>query len=257
MSAETPLADAWDAQLYDDRHAFVWKHGSSLIDLLGPQPGEAILDLGCGTGHLTAELAARGATVLGIDSSAEMIEQARRHYPALSFTVADARQLTFDSSFDAVFSNAALHWIPEAALVVRGVAQALKPGGRLVVEFGGRGNVQAMISAMQAGLIAAGCSAVASPWYFPSVGEYTTLLEQHGLEATLAMLFDRPTPLDGADGLRHWLTMFGSHFLTQLPPQQREDFFQYVEAALRPLLYRQSGWFADYRRLRVVAWKRC
>ena len=104
----------WDARRYDNQHSFVWKHGESLIELLAPQPEETILDLGCGTGHLTAQLAAAGAVVLGIDSSTEMIEEARRSYPDLRFEIGDARHLTFDQQFDAVFSNAVLHWIKDA-----------------------------------------------------------------------------------------------------------------------------------------------
>src|SRR5262245_57447540 len=112
----------WNPHLYDDRHAFVWRQAADLLDLLAPQPGEAVLDLGCGTGHLTAQIAAAGAVPLGIDSSPEMIDQARHAYPAIEFWVGDARALEFDARFDAVFSNAALHWAPEAARVAAGVA---------------------------------------------------------------------------------------------------------------------------------------
>src|SRR5512143_3736611 len=110
----------WNPKLYDDRHAFVWRHGADLIDLLAPRPGEAVLDLGCGTGHLTAKIADAGVSVLGVDSSAEMIAEARRAYPAIRFEVGDARHLNFDHRFDAVFSNATLHWVKEADLAVAG-----------------------------------------------------------------------------------------------------------------------------------------
>src|SRR5207302_10671977 len=101
----------WDAGLYDGRHAFVWKHGASLVGLLAPRPGERVLDLGCGTGHLTAALAAAGAGVVGLDRSEEMLAQARSAYPALEFVCGDARDFRFGEPFDAVFSNAALHWV--------------------------------------------------------------------------------------------------------------------------------------------------
>ena len=254
MSEEQSAPAApWDAKLYDDKHAFVWKHGASLVELLAPRPGESILDLGCGTGHLTAQIAAAGASVVGLDSSAEMIAEARRGYPGLCFQREDARTMTFAARFDAVFSNAALHWIKEAGLVVRGVARALKPGGRFVAELGGQGNVKAIRAALERACAAEGCEPVASPWYFPSVGEYGGLLERAGLEVTFAELFDRPTPLDGEGGLRQWVEMFGGAFLGRVPQERREDFLRQVEAELRPALRRDGKWFADYRRLRIVA----
>jgi trans-aconitate methyltransferase len=245
----------WDAKLYDGKHSFVWKHGASLVELLAPRSGECILDLGCGTGHLTAQIAATGAVVLGIDSSSSMVEEARANFPDLRFEVHDARQLAFASQFDAVFSNAVLHWIVEAESVVQGVVRALRPGGRFVAEFGGQRNVQNILAALLAGLRALDIEGNVSPWYYPSVGEYTALLERAGLEVTFAALFDRPTLLEGADGLRRWIEMFGERFLERVPLDRQEEFFGGVETALRPLLWRDGAWFADYRRLRVVAWR--
>ena len=130
------MSAGWDSTLYDAKHSFVWKHGASLLELLAPKPGERILDLGCGTGHLTAEIAKAGALVVGLDSSPTMIETARSAYPQLTFVEADARNFTLDAPCDAVFSNAALHWIHDADAVARSVHQALKPGGRFVAELG-------------------------------------------------------------------------------------------------------------------------
>jgi trans-aconitate methyltransferase len=244
----------WNPRLYDDRHAFVWRHGASLVELLAPQPGERILDLGCGTGHLTAQIAAAGATVVGIDSSPEMIAEARRTHPGLGFEVADARALDFVAAFDAVFSNAALHWVKEADAVAAGVARALKPGGRFVAEFGGKRNVRLIADALAESLSAVGVEPVASPWYFPSVAEYARVLERAGLEVTFALLFDRPTPLEGGEaGLRAWVEMFGGYYLTRVPRECREEYLRRVEDALRPALVRDGGWVADYHRLRVVA----
>lgn len=243
----------WDAKLYDGKHSFVWKHGASLVELLAPRAGEAILDLGCGTGRLTAQLAAAGAAVLGIDSSPSMIEAARANFPDLRFEVHDARQLAFADRFDAVFSNAVLHWIVEAESVVAGVVRALRPGGRFVAEFGGTRNVQNILTALRAGLRELGVEDSVPPWYYPGIGEYAGLLERAGLEVTFAALFDRPTPLEGADGLRRWIEMFGGRFLERVPAERREAFFLGVEAALRPSLWRDGVWLADYRRLRVVA----
>jgi trans-aconitate 2-methyltransferase len=257
---EKQATDSWDARLYEEKHAFVWKHGASLLELLAPQPGEQILDLGCGTGHLTAQLAAAGARVVGMDHSAAMIAEARRSYPELRFEIADARHLTFVMQFDAVFSNAVLHWIREADQVVEGVFRALKPGGRFVAEFGGKGNVKAICAALQNAVQALGYGFAESPWFFPGVGEYACLLETVGLEVTAATLFDRPTPLAGEEGMRDWLAMFGGPlfggpFLSEVPPERRDDLVRHVEKELRPFLYREGSWFADYRRLRVVAWR--
>ncbi len=245
----------WDARLYEDKHSFVWKHGASLVELLAPQAGERVLDLGCGTGHLTAQIAAAGADVVGIDSSPDMIDQARRKYPQLRFAIADAQALSFQEEFDAVFSNAVLHWVTEAGEVVHGVARTLKPGGRFIAEFGGRGNVKAILAAMQRAARSMGCGTVESPWYFPSICEYGVLLENAGLEVTFATLFDRPTPLQGEGGMRHWLEMFGGYFLAAVSPGRREEFLGRVEDNLRGVLWQDGSWFADYCRLRVAARK--
>src|SRR5262249_56540999 len=129
-------------------HSFVWKHGAALIEVLAPRPGERILDLGCGTGHLTAQIAEAGAEVIGIDSSPGMIAEARRLYPHVRFEVADARDFALDAGFDAAFSNAVLHWIKEPERAIACVRRALKPGGRFVAEFGGRGDVRAIVAAL-------------------------------------------------------------------------------------------------------------
>ncbi len=245
--------DRWNAGLYDAKHAFVWKHAASLLQLLDPLPGELILDLGCGTGHLTAQLAEAGAKVAGIDSSPAMIEQARRAYPQLHFAVADALDFTVPEPLDAVFSNAVLHWVKEPERVIACVRTALKPGGRFVAEFGGRGNVQRIIAVLAEVARANGLGDWVHPWYYPSIAEYAAVLEQGGLELTFATLFDRPTPLEGAAGLRHWVEMFINDLVIQIPSEGREDFLRQVEERLRPDLYREETWHADYRRLRVVA----
>jgi trans-aconitate methyltransferase len=250
---DTSNPTKWDTGLYDDKHSFVWKYGASLIDLLGPRAGERILDLGCGTGHLTARIADTGAEAVGIDSSPEMIAEARKLFPDIRFEVADARDFAFDEPFDAVLSNAVLHWVkpPEAAIAC--VRRALAPGGRFVAEFGGRENVAAIISALDAASRAIGLGAWEHPWYYPSVGEYAPLLERAGLEVTDAALFDRPTPLEGEDSLRNWVAMFARDLVGRVPPGDRERFFGHVEDAARPTLHRDGTWFADYRRLRVIA----
>jgi len=250
--------DGWNARLYDDAFTFIWERGADLLELLAPRAGERIVDLGCGTGHLTRAIAASGADVLGIDASPEMVDQARRNYPDLRFAVGDARDLRLDAPVDAVFSNAVLHWVPEPDRVAASLGRALVPGGRLVLEMGGRGNVAAIVAAVEAALAARAYPARPqdNPWYFPSVGAYATILERHGLETRLALLFDRPTPLDGGeDGLRRWLEMFAGSFLVRVPPDQHGAIVEDVARRLRPGLFRDGIWVADYRRLRLVAVK--
>ena len=245
----------WNAALYDDKHSFVWKLAQGVLELLDPKAGERILDLGCGTGHLTAKIAEAGAGVAGADRSPEMIAQARAQYPALRFEVMDARELAFQQSFDAVFSNATLHWIREPELVARGISRVLRPGGRFVAEFGGKGNTREFMNAVERAWKKLAFSGPApSPWYYPSISEYSGLLEASGFEVCYAILFDRPTPLDdGERGLRNWLEMFGSAFSPNLTGSAHEQFKQEIEAELRPVLFRNGHWTMDYRRLRIVA----
>lgn len=247
----------WNAGLYDDKHSFVWKMAAALLDLLEAKPGERILDLGCGTGHLTDKIAGTGATVVGVDRSPEMIQQAREVYPAIRFEVMDARELAFDEPFDAVFSNATLHWIKEPDRAITGIAKILRPGGRFVAEFGGKGNTNELLKAAERAWSKTALPGLApKPWYYPGVAEYSALLEKHGLEVTYAMLFDRPTPLeDGEHGLHNWLKMFGAAFTDGLPAEQREAALATVEREARPTLFHDGHWVMDYRRLRVVARK--
>jgi trans-aconitate 2-methyltransferase len=251
------MAEKWDPTLYDAKHAFVWEKARALVEWLAPEKGERILDLGCGTGQLSAEIAACGCEVVGVDRSREMIAEARNKFPVLRFEVCDARFMPFENEFDAVFSNAALHWIPQAEQVVAGVARALRPAGRFVAEFGGQGNVHHLVQALEKGLAEIGASPeAANPWYYPSIAEYSALLEKHGLEVRQAILFDRPTKLeDGERGLATWINMFGQSFLERVSGAQRNGYLSAVENAARPRLWKSGHWELDYRRLRLAAWK--
>lgn len=245
------MTNTWDTALYENHHAFVWQYGEELLQLLSPKAGESILDLGCGTGQLTAQLAQAGAAVSGIDADAAMIAKARLNYPDLLFEQADAQSFQVNEPLDAVFSNAVLHWIKEPDAIIECVYQALRPGGRLVAEFGGKGNVQAITQAL-----AKAHPTYVSPWYFPSVAEYATRLEQQGFEVVFASLHNRPTPLEGHEaGLANWLRMFADGLLGNLTPEQQRQIIASVEQQLRPTLYRDGVWVADYRRLRVLAVK--
>jgi len=228
---------------------------AGLVDLLEVQPGQRILDVGCGTGTLTEKIAALGATVVGTDRSPDMVRQAREKFPHLRFEVMDARELSFAEPFDAVFSNATLHWIKEAGQVASAVAGALKLGGRFVAEFGGKGNVAGVVQAVERAWKSLGLTAeLPNPWYYPSIAEYSTVLEVAGLEVTYAILFDRPTPLeDGERGLRNWLQMFASSIIQTIPAEQRETLVAEIERHARATLWQEDHWVLDYRRLRIVA----
>jgi trans-aconitate methyltransferase len=246
--------DNWNAALYDQNHAFVFDYGKDLISLLDAHPGEFVLDLGCGTGHLTRTIAETGAHAVGIDSSAAMIEQAHALYPGITFLVADARTFSLPNHFDAIFSNAALHWMPEAEQVIERMVQSLKAGGRLVAEMGAKGNVLTITTVLREAIWEVARIKVDTGWYFPSVSEYTTLLERHGLEVRLAVLFDRPTQLEqGEQGLRNWLSVFALHILQHIPQEARQQVVARTEEKARAALFRDGHWIADYRRLRLIA----
>ncbi|MGI2908991.1 class I SAM-dependent methyltransferase [Tolypothrix sp. VBCCA 56010] len=252
------IKNNWNAALYEDKHAFVWQYGEDLLQLLNPKQQERILDLGCGTGQLTEKIATSGAVVMGIDNAPAMISKAKQNYPHIRFNVADARNFQVEQPLDAVFSNAALHWIKEPDAVIRSVHQALKPGGRFVAEFGGKGNVQAITTALETALQEIGISQpqALNPWYYPSIGEYATRLEKHGFDVNYAVLFARPTPLADADaGMANWIQMFASAYFTELSHQQQMQVIRKVEESLKPTLYQDKTWIADYRRIRILAVK--
>jgi trans-aconitate methyltransferase len=243
----------WNAEQYARNARFVSDLGQAVLDLLNPQPGESILDLGCGDGALTERLVAAGANVVGVDSSADMVRAAKDR--GLDARVVDGYTLEFDSEFDAVFSNAAMHWMkrdPDA--VVAGAYRALKPGGRFVAEMGGHGCVAAITVALCATLQEGGLSNPADliPWYFPTPDEYQARLEAAGFRVEYMVLIPRPTPLP--TGMRGWLETFAMPFTKTLPEHKRGEFLDEVTEKLRPVLCDSNGrWTADYMRLRFLA----
>jgi SAM-dependent methyltransferase len=254
-----PTAADWNARLYDSAHAFVWEFGRALLAQLAPQPGERILDIGAGTGHLTSEIAASGAEVIGIDRSAAMTEQARANFPELHFETLDVNALPFDAEFDAAFSNAVLHWVKPPEAAVAAIARALKPGGRIVFEFGGHGNIIVILGAAYHALAQLGVANPEqfNPWYFPSIPEYSALLEAHDIEVTFAHLFDRPTPLEeGERGLDNWFRMFGARLVEAVPEPAHADFLRLAAEYAAPNLLHEGRWTADYRRLRIAGNKK-
>ena len=251
MSTQT-----WNASRYAANAAFVPALGQAVLDLLHPRPGERILDLGCGDGVLTEKLAAAGALAVGVDSSPDMVAAARQR--GIDARVMDATKLTFDHEFDAVFSNAVLHWIkhvPDAAIA--SAYRALRRPGRFVGEMGGHGCVAAINLGLMVGLEKRGIQNAARvcPWYFPTVDDYTARLERAGFVAESVQLIPRPTPLP--TGMRAWLETFANPFCAMLPEDQREDFLDEATETLRPVLCDEKGrWTADYMRLRFLARKR-
>ncbi|WP_420347260.1 class I SAM-dependent methyltransferase [Pelagibius sp.] len=241
----------WDPDRYTKNAGFVAELGAPLLDLLQPAKGERVLDLGCGEGALTAKIAAAGAAVVGIDSSPEQVAAARAR--GLDARVMNAEALTFEAEFDAVLSNAALHWMRNPDAVLHGVAAALKPGGRLVAEMGGQGNVETIVNALFAALEARGIDPRgAFPWYFPAPQAYQSKLEAAGFAVESIALIPRPTPLPGEIG--GWLETFAESFLKQVPAGERPVLIAEVAERLRPTLCDSQGrWSADYVRLRFVA----
>ena len=245
------MQQTWDASLYADNGRFVALLAEPLVQALNPKAGESILDLGCGDGYLTQRLAASGAIVLGVDSSPQMVAAAKER--GVDARCVSGEALPFDQQFDAVFSNAALHWMSDHDAVLQGVHRALKPGGRFVAECGGQGNIAAIRVALLAVLTPRGISPERiENNYFFSPAEYRARLQSHGFLVDEISLIPRPTPLPS--GMAGWLETFRSSVLALLPAAERPDAIEQIVALLKPVLCDQEGnWVADYVRLRFLA----
>ena len=247
-------SQTWDPERYARNARFVADLGAPVVALLAPRAGERILDLGCGDGVLTTKLASMGCHVIGVDASAPQIGAARKL--GVDARVMNGEALDFDGEFDAVFSNAALHWMRNPAKVIGGVHRALRPQGRFVAEFGGHGCVAKIRGALTEALNRRGINGeAASPWYFPTVEEYSQQLSSGGFVVNYVALIPRPTPLPG--DVTGWLETFAQSFTSSLPPDERSSYIAEVREALRPELCDAEGkWTADYIRLRFAANKR-
>jgi trans-aconitate methyltransferase len=234
--------DHWSPERYATLAAFVPALGADVLLLLNAARAERILDLGCGDGVLTAALVASGAEVVGVDASPAMVEAARRR--GIDARVTNAETLPFEAEFDAVFSNAMLHWSRDIHRVVAGVSRALKPHGRFVGEFGASGNVESIVHAARESFARRGWT-FTNPWYFPTPSEFRRVLTANGLVAVDVVSFERPTPLPA--GLQGWLEVFGQPIVGQAPAGAESALFAEISGRLHAVNT------ADYVRIRFMA----
>ncbi|MCM1090448.1 MAG: methyltransferase domain-containing protein [Butyrivibrio sp.] len=244
----------WNAEEYTKNFSFVHKYGSDVLELLDLEKGMSVLDLGCGNGALTIQIAETGARAVGLDDSRDLLQVARKAFPQLEFIQADAADFHLEEQFDVVFSNAVLHWIKreKQPRVLQCVREALKPSGQFVFEFGGLGNNQRIHAALERVFAERGLE-YKMPFYFPSIGEYATLLEQAGFRVTYMTLFDRLTRLNGENGLADWIHMFVQNPFKGVDYADKEDIIKQAVDLLREDLLRDGVWYADYVRIRGSA----
>jgi SAM-dependent methyltransferase len=247
------MTQTWDPQAYGQNGAFVHGLAGGVLQWLAPQPGERILDLGCGDGQLTARIASTGAGVVGLDASPQMAAAARAR--GIQVDEGSAERMPYaDRTFDAVFSNAALHWVRDQDAMLAEVRRVLKPGGRFVAEMGGQGNIAAIRVALMAVMSRHGFDGREDNVnYYPTPDIYARRLKQHSFKVERIALIPRPTPL-AENGMGGWLRTFRRGVLDTLPEAVRETVVDEAVALLEPVLRDEDGnWTADYVRLRFIA----
>lgn len=248
----------WKPELYNEKHSFVYGYGENLIKVLDPKPTERILDLGCGSGQLTSKINELAKETIGIDKSQEMIYDAKSKFENIRFQVGDAENFDFKEKFDSIFSNATLHWVKNQKKAIKCMFENLNPNGKIVVEFGGKGNVQTIVNQLRNSLRQRGylTQSELDLWYFPSIGEYSTELESIGFRVLLAEHYDRPTELaDEKSGIKDWISMFAENFFKNVSPEDIEEIKNEVQEKVKDKCLIKGKWFADYKRIRIVAVK--
>jgi trans-aconitate methyltransferase len=246
----------WDSNLYDSKHGYVSEYGMNILEILDPKNDQVILDLGCGTGDLTKMISEKSKEVIGLDNSEMMIEKAKEKYPLINFVHGDIIDFSIEREFDAIFSNAVLHWIPNAEEPIKNINKHLKTAGRFVAEFGGKGCVQNIISELQRSFGNRKYPALNEMLLYPSVSEYSSLLENLGFEVVYSVLFDRPTKLkDGYKGLNNFIEMFFSWMFNYVTNEDKEDIINQTCKNLRKIMFINESWIADYRRIQIVGEK--
>ena len=244
----------WDAKGYTQNFKFVHQYGEEVLNLLEIKEGMRVLDLGCGNGALTKKLALLGAEIIGMDASEDMLEVARVNYPELTFIQGDATSFTLDKPVDVIFSNAVFHWIENQEALLENVANALNVSGYLVCEFGGYGNGETIHSSLAKAFEKRGLKYKRN-FYFPTIGEYSPILEKYNLKVTYATLFERKTALVGEDGMMDWIKMFVTQPFQTIESELAEEIRKEAVQDLRPKLYEDGVWYADYVRIRIKAQK--
>lgn len=251
------MADVWNPNLYKSNHSFVYNYGKALLELLDPQAHDEILDIGCGTGELTNEIFKKTKLVTAVDASDKMISEAKKTYPEINFIKMNALEMEYKNKFDKVFSNAVFHWIFDQEKFLENIYTSLKSDGKLVVEMGGQNNAQTILNALKTALINHGYieNSQKQVTFFPSVGEYTSLLEKTGFTVRYVLYFDRDTELTGKDGLKTFVTMFYSPFFENIDENIKNEILDEVQFNCKDSLFRNGKWYADYKRLRFIAEK--
>ncbi len=243
----------WNAGLYDNKHDFVSKYGKGLLAFVPENKNQSILDLGCGTGTLTAQLSDFAGEIIGADSSESMITKAKEQYPNIKFTVCDALALPFEKKFDVVFSNAVFHWIADHNALLKQVHKALKPNGLLVCEFGANGNIATIENAFID--VCREFEYEYKPRFnFPTSEHFAELLKQNDFIIDKVYDYARPTSLkDNERGLANWMRQFFAFDLERMPEKVQNEIIKKVEDSTKESLWNGSEWVADYRRLRAIA----
>ncbi len=247
----------WDSDRYAQNFNFVYTYGQDVTKLIDVPKGSFVVDLGCGNGALTESMNAEGYRVLGLDASPEMIASARKLHPDIPFEIADACSFSLGERADCIFSNAVFHWIDadKQPMMLQNLSKNLKDGGILVTEFGGYGCAETVHRALETTFERHGLD-YPRVFYFPTIGIYAPLMERAGMIVEYAVLFDRPTPQVGEDGLENWIRMFVQAPFSGMQDAQKDAIIREAVELAEPDLYTENGWIVDYVRIRIKARKR-